>query len=924
MDSPHGETVAGLPLLATKFHVPGWRPGFVSRPRLVAALDRHAGRKLTLVSGSAGFGKTTLLAEWLTAAPASERTAAWVSLDSSDNDPALFWTYVITALQTLRPGVGEQALGLLQLPQPPPIASILTTVINDISAVERDITLVLDDFHVIDAQPIHAAVAFLLDHLPPRMRLVIASRADPPLPLARLRARGESTELRAADLRFTAEEAAAFLNGTMGLDLSAGDVAALETRIEGWIAGLQLAALSIQGRTDVSGYISAFAGDNRYVMDYLVEEVLQRQPDGTRRFLLETSILDRLSGALCDAVTGRNDGKRVLEHLERGNLFVVPLDDTRHWYRYHHLFADVLRAHVTEEQPDRVPALRRRAAAWFEGHGMATEAIDQARAADDHETVARLLVANVDAFERTGQYASIARWAASLPDDMVRTRPQLALIHASVAMGTEPNLATARRLTSWAADAIEAIEAGGAGYDPLDDVDGTIAGSEGLNALKGEVLAQNLMHSARHLPPDEVAGMVEQALALLPPGKHRVRGILHRVRAGIQVERSDPEAALATLDQSADEARRTQNYPLLACILEHRGQVSVAMGRLDDGRRSFEEAIAAWQHGSVEGHWTICGTRARLAEVLLERGDLTGATEHVATALARASASPMRSPLLYLRAIAADVLLAAGDTNGAIEQLDEAQAFALGVRTFRFAAFLSSVQLTIHCCLGDLDAAAAVVRERGLSPDAAVDDTNEEEMIAYARYLIARGDHGEAAGVLSRVLPVVQRGGRIRHEIHALTLQALAYESSGNRPRALESLGRATMLGEPGRFNRTFTGEGPVMSGLVMVLADAVRRGRGPAETGSPSYLAVLAGATRVKPEPTLAKPVAAGLAEPLTAREVEVLRLIAVGLRNEEIAGRLFVGLSTVKRHIANAYGKLGVDHRTEAVARANELHLL
>jgi LuxR family maltose regulon positive regulatory protein len=896
----------------------------VSRPRLIARLDQGAERMLTLVSAPAGFGKTTLLAEWLAASPAGGRPVAWVSLDAGDNDPAHFWAYVVTALQTVRPGVGGHALALLQSPHPPPIASILITLINDISAVEQDVTLVLDDFHEIEAQPIRAAVAFLLDHLPPQMHLVIASRSDPPLPLARLRARGESTELRVAELRFTSEEAAAFLNGTMGLDLSAGDVAALETRIEGWIAGLQLAALSMQGRTDVAGFISAFAGDNRYVMDYLAEEVLQRQPGGTRRFLLETSILDRMSGALCDAVTGRDDGKGMLEHLERGNLFVVPLDDTRHWYRYHHLFADVLRAHAREEQPDRIPALRRRAAAWFEGHGMAAEAIDQARAADEHETVARLLVANIDAFERAGQYASIARWASSLPDDMVRTRPRLALIHASVAMGTEPNLGTARRLTSWAADAIAEIEASGAGFDPLDDVAGTVVGSEGLNALKGEVLAQNLLHSTRHLPPAEVARMVEQALALLPPGKHRVRGMLHLVRAGIQVNLSDPEAALATLDQSADEARRTQNYPLLACLLEHRGQVSVAMGRLDDGRRSFEEAIAAWQHGSAEGHWTICGTRARLAEVLLEHGDLAGASEQVASALAHAGALPMRSPILYLRGIAAQVLLAAGDTNGSIAQLDEAQEFARGVRTFRFASFLSSVQLTIQCRLGDLDAAAAIARERGLSPDAAVDGTNEEEMTAYARYLIACGDQGGAAGVLSRVLPIVRDGGRVNHEIHALTLQALAYERLGERALALASLGRATMLGEPGRFCWTFTSEGPVVTGLVASLGDVVRRGRGPAENGSPSYLAYLLREARIAPEIASPRTAAAALTEPLTAREVEVLRLIAAGLRNQEIADRLFLSLPTVKRHVANAYGKLSVGHRTEAIARANELNLL
>lgn len=926
--SPRQATGESL-LLETKLYAPRWRHGQVSRPRLVERLDQGTARKLTLVSAPAGFGKSTLLAEWLAADPAGGRPAAWVSLDESDNDPARFWTYVVTALRRIRPQVGEGALAALRSPQPPPIESILTTVINEISAIDDDVTLILDDLHAIESRPVHGAIAFLLDHLPPRMHLVVASRSDPPLPLTRLRARGELTELRAADLRFTPDEAAAFLDQVMGLTLSADDVSALEARTEGWIAGLQLAALSMRGRADVSGFIASFAGDDRYIVDFLVEEVLHRQPERVRSFLLQTSILDRLSAPLCDAVTGRDDGAEMLGALERRNLFVVPLDDKRRWLRFHHLFAEVIRAHATEEHPDRIPDLRRRAAAWFEGQGMAAEAIEQARAAGDHERVARLLVANVDALERTGQYVSIARWAASLPETMVRARPRLALIYASVAMGTEPNLATARRLTSWAEDAIARIEAGGGGHDPLRDVDGTIVGPEGLDALKGEVLAQTLLHSARHRPPEDVAEMVERALALLPPGKHRVGGMLHLVRAGIQMDRSDPEAALATLDDSADEARRTLNHPLLISLLEHRGQVSVAMGRLDDGRRAFEEAIAARRPGSAEGDWVLCGARARLAEVLLEQGDLAGAAEQVATALAPAGPFPMRSPILYLRGIAAQVLLTAGDPSGAIEQLDEAQAFARGVRTFRFASFLASVQLKIHCPMGNLDAAAAVVRERGLSPDASVDDANVDEMTAYARYLLAGGDHGDAARVLSRVLSVVRGSGRVRDEIHALALLALADESPGDRPRALESLGRATMLGESGRFRRTFVGEGPVLSGLVTALTDACRHGGGPAEAGSPRYLAELAGAAGLNPrtppaEPAAAKPAAVAIAEPLTAREVEVLRLIAAGLRNEEIANRLFISLSTVKRHIANAYGKLGATHRIEAVTRANELHLL
>ena len=352
-------------LLDTKLYVPPAPRRLVPRPRLSRHLDRGAASTLLLVSAPAGFGKTTVLTDWLAAGqdrpvPADERTTAWVSLDRGDNQLATFWTYVVAALQRAAPGVGASTLALLRSAQPAPITAVLTTLLNDLGATDRDIVLVLDDYHVIDATEVHESMAFLLDHLPPRLHLVIAGRADPALPLARLRARGELVEVRAADLRFSPEEAVAYLNGVMGLQLSTGDVAALEGRTEGWIAALQLAALSLQGRDDATDFIAGFAGDARYVVDYLAEEVLARQPDDVHRFLLETAVLDRLSGPLCDAVTGRGGGKAMLEALDRGNLFLVPLDDRRRWYRYHHLFADVLRARLLDEQPDLVPALHRK------------------------------------------------------------------------------------------------------------------------------------------------------------------------------------------------------------------------------------------------------------------------------------------------------------------------------------------------------------------------------------------------------------------------------------------------------------------------------------------------------------------------------------------------------------------------------------
>ena len=413
------------PLLETKLYVPKLRRGVVARPRLSERLSRGAESKLTLISAPAGFGKTTLLAEWLAAAPAGRRSVAWLSLDQADNQPVTFWTYLITALQTVVPGIGASALSLLQEPQPPPIETVLAPLLNELSAVSNDIVLVLDDYHVVDAPEIQDGMAFLLEHLPPRIHLVIATRADPALPLARLRGRGELVEIRAADLRFTPDEAAAYLNEVMGLDLTAPDVAALEGRTEGWIAALQLAALSMQGRDDIAGFIAGFAGDDRYIVDYLVEEVLQRQPERVRSFLLETSILARMTGPLCDAVTGQDGGKATLEALDRGNLFLVPLDDRRRWYRYHQLFADVLRAHLLDEQPELVPELHRRACEWYEQNGERSEAIRHALAAGDLERAADLVELAIPAMSRGRQEATLRRWLEALPDELLRVRPVL-------------------------------------------------------------------------------------------------------------------------------------------------------------------------------------------------------------------------------------------------------------------------------------------------------------------------------------------------------------------------------------------------------------------------------------------------------------------------------------------------------------------
>ncbi|MDB5075178.1 MAG: ATP-dependent transcriptional regulator, partial [Chloroflexi bacterium] len=436
------------PVLVTKLFVPPPRPNVVPRSRLIERLNEGLHRKMTLISAPAGFGKTTLVSAWV---EGIERPTAWLSLDEGDNDPARFLAYLVAALQTRAAHVGTWVLAALQAPQPPPTDAMLTALLNDISTLPDSFVLVLDDYHVIEAAAIDAALTFLIEHLPPQMHLVIATREDPQLPLARLRARGHLTELRAADLRFTDFETSKFLNSVMGLRLSAADIAALEDRTEGWIAGLQLAGLSLQGHQDAPGFIRAFAGDHRYIVDYLVDEVLQRQPEPVRSFLLQTAILDRLHGPLCDAVTGQEKGTARLEALERGNFFVVPLDDQRHWYRYHHLFAEVLSAHLMEEQLDQVSTLHRRASEWYERHGSASDAIRHALAAEDFERAAGLVEQAVPEMLRSRQEATGLGWLKALPDELLHVRPVLSALYAAALLvsgqleGVEARLRCAER-----------------------------------------------------------------------------------------------------------------------------------------------------------------------------------------------------------------------------------------------------------------------------------------------------------------------------------------------------------------------------------------------------------------------------------------------------------------------------------------------
>ncbi|MEO8956449.1 MAG: AAA family ATPase [Ktedonobacteraceae bacterium] len=612
------------PILATKLYLPPLRPNVVSRPRLLERLNEGLHRKLTLIAAPAGFGKTTLVSEWVAFI---KRPTAWLSLDEGDNDPARFLAYLVAALQTIAATLGEGVLAVLQSPQPPPIESILTALLNEISTLPDDFVLVLDDYHVLDAKAVDMALAYLVEHLPPQMHLVIATREDPQLPLARLRARSHLTELRAADLRFTASEASTFLSQVMGLSLSAADIAALEDHTEGWIAGLQLAALSMQGHQDVAGFIRAFAGDHRYIVDYLVEEVLQRQPEPVRRFLLQTSILDRLNGSLCDAVTGQEEGHARLEALERGNFFVVPLDDTRHWYRYHHLFAEVLSAHLMAEQPDQVATLHRRASAWYEHNGSTVDAIRHALAAKDFGRAADLVELAVPAMARNRQEATVLGWLKTLPDELVRARPVLSVHYAGALLlngeleGVEARLRDAERWLDTSADRAELAPAPSAEMIVVDEAE--FRGLPGSIAIYRAAIAMALGDVANTMK------YARRVLDLVPEDNHLRRGSAAGFLGLAYWTSGDLEAAHRSYAECMALVQRAGHISdaigcsiALADIRIGQGRLREAMSTYERGLQLATEQSAILLRGAADMH-------VGMSELHRERDDLDAATQHL-------------------------------------------------------------------------------------------------------------------------------------------------------------------------------------------------------------------------------------------------------------------------------------------------------
>jgi LuxR family transcriptional regulator, maltose regulon positive regulatory protein len=904
-------------LLVTKFHVPP--AGFVPRPRLLARLAQGIGRGLTVVCTPAGFGKTTLLGDW---ARRSRRPAAWLSLDAGDNDPARFWRYVAAALERVRPGVGEQVDVLLRGSEPPPLEAVATAVINELTSLPTEgITLVVDDYHLIETPTVHASVGFLVERLPPGLRLVLAGRADPPLPLARLRARGQLTELRADDLRFTLAETAAFLREATGLDLPAASVASLQDRTEGWAAGVQLAALSLQGHADPAGFVASFAGSHRYVLDYLTEEVLARQPEETVRFLLETSVLARLSGPLCEAVTGRRDGQQMLEQIERANLFLLPLDEVRGWWRYHHLFADLLRARLEQTRPDRVPGLHRAAAAWHEAHGFADDAVRHAVAAGEIAWAARLVERHVESLLRRSEGATLGRWLAALPAESVGSRVRLCLAQAVAAVvagqleAVEPLLAAAEH--AMAAGGGEPHEPSvGRALSVLANVPASIA------FLRAE-LARFRGDAERAVAFDQ------QALQQLGEGDWLLRSQVHWNLAGADWLRGRLAQAEHALAEVVAE-RRAAGEGFMAMLVGYDlGQVQRAQGRLSAALASYQRWLEpAGQAGRLPPHAGMA--HVGVAEVLYERDQLDSAHQHASQAVALCRQLAYTQPLASGLGILARIRQAHGDAAGALEAIDQAQRIKLSPQVIALLNPVPVWRARLWLARGEVADAARWVDERGLRVTDEPSYPREGEYLVLARVLLARQEPDQALELLARLHAQAEAQRRTGSIIELRALQALALAAQRNQAAALTALAEALALAAPEGHVRVFVDEGAAMAHLLGRLAAAQRTGQvTPPTTVPPGYLDRLArsfqpGTARSGAGRSHQLAGVAGLVEPLSDRELQVLGLLAAGRSNQQIAEELVVVVDTVKKHVGHILDKLGAANRTQAVARARVLGLL
>jgi LuxR family maltose regulon positive regulatory protein len=928
-------------LLRTKFFMPLIRARRVERPRLLNQL-RDDTQPLVLVAAPAGYGKTTLVVEWIIT---DGRAAAWASLDSSDNDPIHFWTAVATTLDMLQPGVGTRALGLLQSTQPPPAVVILPVLLNDLTARlhadphGRPAQLVLDDYHVIEARAVHETVEMLLDHLPPTLRLVIASRTDPPLPLPGLRVRNQLAEVRAADLAFTNMETVAFLGAAAGVSLDTNLAGALASRTEGWVAALQLVALSLRDQRDPATFIDRFHGNNRQLLNYLIGEVLNHQLEFVQKFLLSTSILDRMCAELCDAVLGLESpdptatrraprlSQAMLNHLEATNLFLVALDAEGHWYRYHHLFADVLRDQLRHSDPDLEPTLRLRAAAWYERAGYSAEAIEQALAAHDWDRAARLIGASAETLWRRGEFGTLDSWLDRLPEALVRELPRLGFARICTLMSKMQIDVVLRLLdnveSGLAREAQAAHQATYARPDPP------------LATLQARLLAIRAK-AARLLGDGPSATLLaHQALAALPPDDDwRAEALVDLAMTAyyndeLRAAQQFTAEATALAQAAGNHYLALYTLALRTLILHDRGRLGEADALLMRSRRLAAEWEA--QDLSVMGFHDLID-----AIIHYDRNDLAGAERLAQRGAQRARSGRLAWFEAYYGVFTMLLRLAQHDPDRALQAIDDAEGHFANMIAGGHAAspwrqtFVAAWRARVQAACADLppiahwaDAMTAQV-DLATAPMAYWFYRSIPLMLARAQLL--RGDTQAALALLEQLCMRASAAGADDALIEILVLQAHALAQTQQAGAASEALAQALALGEPQGYIQPFIGAG-------VRLADQLRaaRARGIAPEYITTILAALPQAksderTAMKSEPD-AHPsplIVHPLAEPLTPRELEILSLIAEGLSNQQIAQRLIISEDTVKSHTRSIHGKLGVQRRTQAVARARALGLI
>ncbi len=909
------------PLLKTKLFIPSLRDALVLRPRLLARLDTGQKHNLTLVSAPAGFGKTTIVSMWVRKLG---KPVAWLTLDDEDNNLHRFLLYFITSLQTVYPTLGAPALASLQTSRAPDTETILTTVINQV--VEQGIhsTLVLDDYHLIDVEAIHNAIIFLLDHQPSELRLVLVTRSDPPFPLSRFRGQNQLIELRTADLRFNPEETTAFLNAVMGLTLTSEQVDTLERRTEGWIVGLQMAAISLQGKQRTLGpegtstFIKTFTGGHRFVMDYLIEEVLATQPAEVQEYLLQTSVLDQLSAPLCDVLTGRTDGKEILRKIEAANLFLVPLDEERRWYRYHHLFADLLQRKLIQDNADQVANLHDRASRWFEANGYLEEAISHALASQDVYRAGDLVEKIGLEMIRTGELILLNQWLEVLPPELGQRKPWLAIFQAWASYYIGPR----ERVEEY----LQVAETAMFGESDLPD-EKALAGrnkpasvDNEIQHLQGHIAALRAYLALQQGDYKRVARLARQALAALPRGDY-ARATSAIALAETYRSSADLQGWYEAYKTARSIALEHENIPMAVSATTYMADQLGKQGRLPEAFDTYKEAIRI--AGTSEGKPTPAAglPYIKLGSLLCEWDDLPSARDRLLTGIQLCQEWGHSDSLVIGHAALARVALAEKDHKAAAFALQQArELIAITEIDPWVSGLMDGCQIQLWQAEGNQTAALHWVDTCGLKVDDEFNYLRDLEHIHLARALITRGPDGpgerqilDARNLLDRLLEKSKSVGWNAKSIAILILRSLSYQLDGQRNRALSDLAEALTLAEPGGYLRIFLDEGQPLAHL---LYEAVKQGFKPDYCGK--ILARFHLESEEKPKPH------SSLVEPLTPREIEVLGLIAAGLTNHAIGEKLSISMGTVKRHTANIYGKLGVNNRTLAAARGREFGIL